>query len=175
MEWFVRAFLKASLAWLAIGVTFGVAMAAHPVWAAYRMAHMHMLLLGFVTMMIYGVAYHVVPRFAGFPLHSRRAAGWHWWASNAGLALMACGFVLRARGGLGTATVVLAMGGLLSALGAYTFAYVLWRTLDGPAALREAARRAREAAASAPGRGLPLAGRGDGAQREGTAVRRAAP
>ena len=75
MEWFVKAFLKASLAWLALGVTLGLAMAAHPVWTVYRAAHMHMVLLGFVTMMIYGVAYHVIPRFAGFPLHSRRGAG----------------------------------------------------------------------------------------------------
>ena len=44
-------------------------MAVRPAWAVYRPAHVHMLLLGFVTMMIYGVAYHVVPRFAGFPLH----------------------------------------------------------------------------------------------------------
>ena len=69
MTWFVKAFLKSSLAWLALGVTFGVAMAAHPVWTVYRLAHVHMLLLGFVAMMIFGVAYHVIPRFAGFPLH----------------------------------------------------------------------------------------------------------
>jgi len=61
MEWFVRAFLKASLAWLAMGVTLGVAMAAYPPWTVYRLAHVHMVLLGFVTMMIYGVAYHVIP------------------------------------------------------------------------------------------------------------------
>ena len=74
MEWYVRAFLKASLSWLAAGVSLGVAMAAHPLWTVYRLVHMHMLLLGFVTMMIYGVAYHVIPRFAGFPIHNRRAA-----------------------------------------------------------------------------------------------------
>ena len=101
MEWFVRAFLKAGLAWLALGVTVGVAMAAHPAWTVYRPAHVHMVLLGFVTMMIYGVAYHVVPRFAGFPLHGRRAAGWHWWASNAGLALMVTGFAARTAGRAG--------------------------------------------------------------------------
>ena len=52
MEWFVKAFVKASLAWLALGVTLGVAMAAHPAWMVYRPAHAHMNLLGFVTMMI---------------------------------------------------------------------------------------------------------------------------
>jgi hypothetical protein len=30
MEWFVRAFLESSLAWLALGVSLGVAMAVHP-------------------------------------------------------------------------------------------------------------------------------------------------
>jgi cbb3-type cytochrome oxidase subunit 1 len=137
MEWFVKAFLKASLAWLALGVTLGVAMAAHPIWAVYRLAHVHMLLLGFVTMMIYGVAYHVVPRFAGAPLHSRRVAGWHWWIANVGLAVMVAGFMVRGVGA-SVGTPLLASGGALSALGAYSFAYVLWRTVDGPAAMRVA-------------------------------------
>jgi len=129
MDWFVRAFLKASLAWLALGVTLGVAMAVHPMWTLYRVVHMHMLLLGFVTMMIFGVGYHVVPRFSGSPLHRPRAAGWHWWMANVGLALMAIGFGLRAHA-LDAATPVLAVGGSLSAIGAYIFVYLLWRTLD---------------------------------------------
>ncbi|HEY4955443.1 MAG TPA: cbb3-type cytochrome c oxidase subunit I [Gemmatimonadaceae bacterium] len=135
MDWFVKAFIKSSVTWLAFGVTFGLAMAAHPAWTIYRPAHLHMLLLGFVTMMIYGVAYHVIPRFVGFPLHSRRAAGWHWWMSNIGLVLMVVGFVMRvsdsiARSNAGT--LFLTVGGTLAALGAYIFAYVLWRTMDGP-------------------------------------------
>ena len=129
MDWFVKAFLKASLAWLVLGVTLGVAMAAQPMWTVHRASHMHMLLLGFVTMMIFGVAYHVIPRFAGVPLHSRRAATWHWYAANAGLALMVAGFAMRATA-MPFATAVLASGGMLSAAGAYTFAYLLWRTLD---------------------------------------------
>ena len=158
MERFVRAFLKASLVWLTLGVTLGVAMAAHPVWTVYRPAHMHMVLLGFVTMMIFGVAYHVIPRFAGFPLHSRRAATWHWWMSNVGLALMVCGFIARAHA-RAEGTPVLAVGGTLSALGAYTFVWVLWHTLDGPAPMRRAAKRAQEAAARPGATTLPLAKR----------------
>ena len=88
MDWFVKAFIKASVTWLALGVTLGLAIAIHPLWVIYRPAHLHMALLGFVAMMIYGVAYHVIPRFVGFPLHSPRAAGWHWWMSNVGLVLI---------------------------------------------------------------------------------------
>jgi cbb3-type cytochrome oxidase subunit 1 len=155
MDWYVRAFLKASLSWLAAGVSLGVAMAAHPLWTVYRLVHVHMLLLGFVTMMIYGVAYHVIPRFAGFPIHSRRAAVLHWWISNAGLVMMATGFAVRVHDAT-AGTIVLASGGTLSSLGAYTFVYVIWRTIDGPNALRQANRRAREATLGARGTALPI-------------------
>lgn len=144
MTWFVKAFLKASLAWLALGVTVGVAMAAHPVWTVYRLAHVHMMLLGFVTMMIYGVAYHVIPHFVGFRLHRPGLAGAHWWLANVGLALMVSGFVARVLEP-SAGTVILAVGGLLSALGAYLFVYLLWRTIDGPAQLRAASARAARA------------------------------
>ena len=135
MERFVKAFLKASLAWLVLGVTLGVAMAAHPIWTLYRLAHVHMVLLGFVTMMIYGVAYHVIPRFAGSPLFSRRAAQWHWWISNFGLALMVAGFLVRPSNAA-AGTPLLATGGALSAFGAYTFAFVIWRTIGRAPAAR---------------------------------------
>ena len=154
MEWFVKAFLKASLTWLALGVTLGVAMAAHPVWTIYRVAHMHMVLLGFVTMMIFGVAYHVIPRFAGFPLRSRRGATVHWWISNVGLTGMVAGFVLRAHNAP-AATPGLALGGLISAVGAYLFAFLFWRTIDGPRAMRAAAKRA-QSATTAPEGAVPL-------------------
>ena len=154
MDWFVKRFLKASLAWLSLGVTLGLAMAVHPVWAIYKPAHLHMNVLGFVTMMIYGVAYHVIPRFTGHPLHSRRAAGAQWWLANAGLLLMVCGFVHRANGGVTLGAVLLGAGGTLAAAGAYTFAYVLWRTIDGPRAARAAATRTGENGRPR----LPLAG-----------------
>jgi cbb3-type cytochrome oxidase subunit 1 len=170
MTWFVKAFVKASLAWLALGVTLGVAMAAHPTWTVYRPAHMHMTLLGFVTMMIYGVAYHVIPRFTGVPLHSARAAGWHWWMSNVGLALMVVGFFVRA-GGAEAGTPILAAGGTLSALGAYTFAYVLWRTIDGPAKMRQATARVR----ASEGARLPVLPQRDAAATVAATVPAAAP
>ena len=132
MDWFVKAFLKSSLGWLALGVTLGGAMAIQPGWIVYRPVHVHMNLLGFVTMMIYGVAYHVIPRFTGHPLHSRRLAGVQWWLANIGLAIMAVGFAMRARGGLDVATAVLGVGGVMSAAAAYGFVYNLWRTIDGP-------------------------------------------
>ena len=147
MDWYVRAFLKASLLWLAAGVSLGIAMAVHPAWAVYRAAHLHMNLLGFVTMMIFGVAYHVIPRFTGHQLHSRRLAGVQCWLANVGLALFVVGLALLPRTMYATpARVIVAGGGILSAVAAYIFVYNIWRTIDGTADRRI---RTSEAAGSA--------------------------
>ena len=138
MEWFVKGFIKASLVWLGLAVSLGVAMAAHPAWVVYRTAHLHMALLGFVTMMIFGVAYHVIPRFTGNALHSRRLATVHWWIANAGLAALVAGFVARVHVPA-SALPVLTAGGALAAMGAYLFIYNLWRTIDGRPVSRPAA------------------------------------
>ena len=152
MDWFVKAFLKSSLAWLAAGVSLGIAMAVHPVWAVYRTAHLHMNLFGFVAMMIFGVAYHVIPRFTGHPLHSRRLAVVQWWLANVGLFVFVLGFVLLPQTMYATpARIVVGAGGLVSALAAYAFAYNIWRTIDGTPE-----RRAATPAASAASPVVPL-------------------
>jgi len=150
MEWFVRAFIKASVAWLAAGVTLGVGMAVRPSWVVYRPAHIHVNVLGFVAMMIFGVGYHVLPRFAGHPLVRPRLAAAHWWLANTGLALFAAGFMLRPHG-FTAASPALAAGAALSAAGAYAFAWNIWHTLA-------AAERSHAAAAEREtgGRRRPL-------------------
>lgn len=129
MERYTTGFLRASLLWLVAGVSSGVAMAVHPAWAGYRTAHLHMLLLGFVTMMIAGVAYHVIPRFAATPLYSARLAQLHLVLANIGVAAMATGFVWRLHAPA-TGGAILGSGGVASATGAYLLAWNLWRTLD---------------------------------------------
>ena len=137
MDRAVVLFLKASLAWLVAGVTLGVCMAVHPPLLAYRTAHIHLLLLGFVAGMIFGVGYHVFPRFAGRPLRSPRLLMPHWWLANGGVAAMSAAFILRAEGVAGS-TALLGAGGGAAALGAYLFAYNIWRTVDSPARPRTA-------------------------------------
>jgi cbb3-type cytochrome oxidase subunit 1 len=124
----VAGFLRAAIVWLVLGTSLGVAMAVHPVWAVYRIAHFHMLLLGFVTMFIAGVAYHVVPRFTMAALASTRLAMVHLIIANIGLALMVLGFCARVHG-WELAAVSLAVGGSLSALGAWAFAWNIWVTM----------------------------------------------
>jgi hypothetical protein len=56
-------------------------------------AHGHIMLLGFILMMIYGIALHVLPRFGGFPLYSEPMADWQLYCANAGLPLMIAGWM----------------------------------------------------------------------------------
>jgi hypothetical protein len=129
MEPFIRNFIRSSLLWLGGGVLLGVWMAVSPQAILYRPAHVHANLLGFVSMMIFGVAYHVIPRFTGNPLRSRRTAMVHLWVANIGLAALVGGWLLRpSMWDAGTAAVM--AGGIVSATGAFLFIGNLWLTLN---------------------------------------------
>lgn len=127
MDSFVRNFIRASLVWLCLGVIIGVLMSFSGYAMQVRPAHVHANLLGFVSMMIFGVAYHVLPRFSGVPLHDPRLARLHFVIANLGLALMVGGWILRVWSAAGMRLVQ--AGGILAAIGAFMFAYNLWRTL----------------------------------------------
>jgi cbb3-type cytochrome oxidase subunit 1 len=132
MERFVIGFIRASLVWLGIGVLIGLSMSLWPgASLVYRPAHMHANLLGFVSMMIFGVAYHVLPRFTGNALRSRRAATLHLWLANGGLALMVAAWLLRVH--IVGMTWLLAVGAVSTSVGAFLFIGNIWLTLGTPA------------------------------------------
>jgi cbb3-type cytochrome oxidase subunit 1 len=126
-------------------------MALWPSLAAFRTAHLHVALLGFVAQMIYGVALHVIPRFVGQPLLYPRLGGAQFLLAESGLVLMVAGFSLRIAG-ITIAPTLLATGGLLSAAAAACFVVNLWRTMD---AATDRERQTRAAAQA--GRVMPLA------------------
>lgn len=153
MDWFVKAFIKSSVTWLGVGVTLGVAMAVHPEWGVLRTAHVHINVVGFVGMMIFGVAYHVIPRFTGIPLRSPRIAATHFVIANIGLAIMVVGFAMRGMGKR-EGSLVLAIGGSIEALGAYLFGWLIFQTLRGHDALMRRQALANAATSRSP---LPTA------------------
>ncbi len=86
MDRTTRAFIYCSLTYLVLGVVLGGAMGADPEgWMAYRFVHVHFLLLGFMGMMVYGVAYFILPRFNAVPLAWPRLVPFHLWTANVGL------------------------------------------------------------------------------------------
>lgn len=152
MDWFVKAFIRASLVWFALGILLGLAMAMHPAWVIYRPAHAHMVVAGFITMMVFGVGYQLLPRLFGFGLHSSRLAVAHWWLSNFGLGGMVVGFVATPHVG-SRAALLTSVGGILFTAGALAFVFNMWVTFN------KADARQRERIVSAlRDKGLPTAG-----------------
>jgi len=85
MDRFVKNFIGISIIYLFLASLFGVLMLAHPDLLALKFVHSHLNMLGWVSMMIFGVGYHILPRFMGRPLKSPKLGEMQFWLANIGL------------------------------------------------------------------------------------------
>lgn len=85
MDRFVRNFIIVSIVYLGIASALGVCMLWNPSLTSLKFVHSHLNLLGWVSMMIYGVGYHVLPRFSGRPLKYPKMGEVQFWTANIGL------------------------------------------------------------------------------------------
>jgi len=103
--WFIRCAIIYFLISIIMGLHMSVAGPVYP----YMPIHVHFNLLGWMCMMIYGVGYHILPRFSGRPLWSERLSYLQLWLANIGLIGMAIGWVVRGNGNGPTVLVVFAL------------------------------------------------------------------
>lgn len=89
-----RVAVLAALASFLAGNTLGLGMGAGWIGPQWRPAHAHVQSLGFVGLMIMGVAYHALPRFRGVPFRRPRAALLQVSITIAGLVGMVAGWGL---------------------------------------------------------------------------------
>lgn len=90
MDRYMKAFVIMSMVYLLAGSVLGVILAIEPPSPQLRFAHVHLNLLGFMAMMIFGVGYFILPRFSGRVLRWPGLVGVHFWASNVSLLGMVC-------------------------------------------------------------------------------------
>jgi len=96
-------FIRASLLYLLFGIALGLTMALPGgySWLATNLmgqpdiAHAHANLLGFMVMMVMGVAYHIFPRFSGNPVKRPWMAWANFWLTQVGTAGLVTGFLVR--------------------------------------------------------------------------------
>ena len=112
-----RWFVAASLLYALLGGLLGLTWLASPglVPGLALRAHAHLMLVGFVGMMIFGIGLHVLPRFTGRALYSERLADAQFALANLGLLALLAGW-------LGGVPVAATTGGLLLWLGFVAFA-----------------------------------------------------
>ncbi|MFN3179785.1 MAG: hypothetical protein ACK41R_06530 [Thermus sp.] len=118
------AFTTALLWFLAAGLV-GLLLGLGLLPYSWRPAHAHMQRLGFVSLMVYGVAYHALPRFRGVAFRRPGLALFQVLLANLGLLGMALAW------GLGLGTQIWGLFALLSLLAGSLFVLlmqeVLWR------------------------------------------------
>lgn len=130
MDRYARFFVQASLIYLAIGVVLGVTMIVHEDWTfLFDRAHNHINMIGFVSFMIFGVGYHILPRFTGRPLHSVRLANLHVWLANVGLLGMSLFWILDAGLKSITLQVIAATFAVVLGVSMIVFIYNMWKSL----------------------------------------------
>ncbi len=88
------AFIKAAMVYFIIAMLIGIHMSTTGAVYPSMPVHVHFNLLGWMSMMVYGVAYHILPRFSGRPLWNEKLSVWHFWLANIGLIGMALGWSL---------------------------------------------------------------------------------
>lgn len=135
----VGAFLMMALLYVSVGILLGLAMMGawaftrgEQGWDYYLLpSHAHLMLIGWVSMVIFGVGYRIFPSFFGRRLHSTRMAWGHWWLANAGIIGMA-GFFFLNRIDEGRWSIALGVSGLVEAAGMAMFVYNMVRTVSAP-------------------------------------------
>lgn len=126
MPQLTRAFLRAALLWLLLGLGLMLALAARPADLSpfWRQTAFHCLTVGWLTQMIFGVAHWMFPRASRERPRGEARLGWlAFVALNAGLVLRVATEPLQWQASGGP---VLALAGALQFAGAITWALHIW-------------------------------------------------
>jgi cbb3-type cytochrome oxidase subunit 1 len=134
----VRRFLKTAIGFLIFGVGLGVFMLARRelggVWSTpwWSSAHTHAILVGFVMMMIMGVALWMFPRPTRDDTHfDPRMAEAAYWCIAVGSGVRVIGELTRPVTAAAAVRWGVVLGGVAQALGLVLFFYTMWTRIRG--------------------------------------------
>ena len=87
MDPVAKNFIRSALIYFAIAAIIGafIMFTKRVEYHQLKFAHVHLNLLGWLSMMIYGVGYHILPRFNGNPVAFPKLAVIHLWLANIAL------------------------------------------------------------------------------------------
>ena len=128
MDRFVKNFIIMSIVYLGVASIIGIMMFADGSWLRLRFVHSHLMLLGWVSMMIYGVGYHILPKFVGKFLKHRAMGVVQFWLANIGLVGMVVFYPLM-QGGGGALKGLAVASSLVEAASVFLFFYNMLVTL----------------------------------------------
>lgn len=110
-----RALLKISVIYFMIGISFGLYMSYSHVFHLATV-HVHVNLLGWMSLALIGIIYHFYPKLA-----RTRLASLHFWLHNLGLPVMMIGITLAILGAGEIYFILATAGGTATLLGIFCF------------------------------------------------------
>jgi len=123
-------FTGISIVYLLIGCPLGVMFLFLPHYIPYlRPVHAHINLIGFVSIMIFGVSYHMFPRFTGSPIYSVPIGRLQFYLANLGLIGMALSWWVFEKES-NVQHIGLLTFGAVEAVAAVLYIYNSWKTLN---------------------------------------------
>jgi cytochrome c oxidase cbb3-type subunit 1 len=133
MDRFVKGFIVMSIVYLGISAVLGIVMLGHQDLLAMKFVHSHLNMLGWVSMMIYGVGYHILPRFMGRALYSNTIGEAQFYLANISLVAMLLFYTLNVYHPSGSYLTLTVISGAVQALAIFLFFYNMLMTLLKPA------------------------------------------
>jgi len=129
MDRFVKNFIIISIFYLGISSVLGILMLWDQSLMTLKFVHSHLNMLGWVSMMIYGVGYHILPKFAGKPLKYPKVGELQFWTANIGLVGMLVFYTANVYGPSGSNEMLMVLFGILEVFSIVLFFYNMLATL----------------------------------------------
>jgi len=129
MDRFVKGFIVMSIVYLALAAVLGIFMLGSQSAMQLKFVHSHLNMLGWVSMMIYGVGYHILPRFMGRPLYSNRLGEAQFYLANISLVALLLFYTLTAYSPDGMYRTLTMLSGVVQVAAIFLFFYNMLMTL----------------------------------------------
>jgi len=126
---FVKGFIVMSVVYLGAAAVMGIVMLANQNVMALKFVHSHLNMLGWVSMMIYGVGYHILPRFMGRALYSNKIGEIQFYLANISLVSMLIFYALNVYSPSDLYRTITVVSGAVQAFTLFLFLYNMLMTL----------------------------------------------
>ncbi|MGE5807957.1 MAG: hypothetical protein ACM32I_02405 [Nitrospirota bacterium] len=129
MDRYVKGFIVMSIVYLGVAALLGIIMLGNQNVMALKFVHSHLNMLGWVSMMIYGVGYHILPRFMGRPVYSNKVGEAQFYLGNISLITLLSFYTLNVYNPSDMYRMLTVASGAVQALTIFLFFYNMLMTL----------------------------------------------
>jgi cbb3-type cytochrome oxidase subunit 1 len=129
MDRYVKGFIVMSIVYLGVAAVLGIVMLGNQNIMALKFVHSHLNMLGWVSMMIYGVGYHILPRFMGRPVYSNKIGETQFYLGNISLIALLAFYTLNVFSPGDLYRTLTMLSGAVQALTIFLFFYNMLMTL----------------------------------------------